>query len=507
MELTKNDNNHSIIKKLFEIPLDEKIYDDFGCALSGMKISHGRIFISENHICFNSDIIGFSTKIIIHMSEIETIIKKKTLLIDNGIEIIVKDKFKGKDGSYVFISFSNRNIVFNRIKSIIRSKGNLIENRSYFDVDGSYNLLYPSSELEEDEEERIFDFRNQQQASNSIKLDKTISKSPLIKKLSTNVDTEILNKSFISNILSNSILDKEDYIKIEDLMLKVNDDKILPKLVLNCSLNDFYNKFIKDNAEFSHNKYSELQERTEISTEEWSKIPENIELGNEMRNIVLNRLYDKSNIGENEIEEEGYFLRKYCFTQKVMGVPFVSNSRIVKCQKLVRKKNYIIFSSSSRSLDTPYSDYFTLDDNWELFSFIENGVEKTLLRPSFGLEFTKSTYFKGTIESRAKIDYEADFENYKSFIESTGITIHKFTGIKSKNNLGHGLVKDDDIENSEQVNSYWDLKNMFAICYNYYKHNISNLNREGCLVLVIASLLVYIMILKVDIYLTRVDCN
>ena len=85
----------------------------------------------------------------------------------------------------------------------------------------------------------------------------------------------------------------------------------------------------------------------------------------------------KQDINEIKNEETFIYVRFFKYRQKVFGVPFLDTSRIIKCEKLTIKKNTIIHCCATQSIDTPYSDYFTVDDNWEYHRYIENGKEKT----------------------------------------------------------------------------------------------------------------------------------
>jgi hypothetical protein len=49
------------VRLLFALPREEKIFDDFGCSLVDGLSYHGRIYITENYICFNSNILGIKT--------------------------------------------------------------------------------------------------------------------------------------------------------------------------------------------------------------------------------------------------------------------------------------------------------------------------------------------------------------------------------------------------------------------------------------------------------------
>lgn len=53
------------VRNLFSLPESERIYDDFGCAFKDVILYHGRLFLTENFICFNSNILGLKQKVLL----------------------------------------------------------------------------------------------------------------------------------------------------------------------------------------------------------------------------------------------------------------------------------------------------------------------------------------------------------------------------------------------------------------------------------------------------------
>ncbi|CAN6604800.1 hypothetical protein TRVA0_002S04698 [Trichomonascus vanleenenianus] len=67
---------------------DDYLLDDFSCALSKDILIQGRLYVSERHVCFNSNILGWVTNLVIGFDEIVTLEKKNTAgLFPNGIVI------------------------------------------------------------------------------------------------------------------------------------------------------------------------------------------------------------------------------------------------------------------------------------------------------------------------------------------------------------------------------------------------------------------------------------
>lgn len=143
--------------QLFEnVPSDDRLLDDFSCALSREILLQGRIYISEHYLCFNSSLLGWVTSLVISLDEIMKFERRSTAgLFPNGIIIETKD-FK-----HVFASFISRDQTLNFIetiwsKSISLSKKNhekprdfeSIQSKSSFEsVNGKNVKLLSESDL------------------------------------------------------------------------------------------------------------------------------------------------------------------------------------------------------------------------------------------------------------------------------------------------------------------------------------------------------------------------
>ncbi|KAF9412297.1 hypothetical protein BGZ94_001077 [Podila epigama] len=93
---------HSLFRS---VPDEERLIEDYGCALQKEILVQGRLFISENHICFNANIFGWVTNLVIAFSEITAIEKRFTaFVIPNAISIITTTNTKG----HFFASFLSR---------------------------------------------------------------------------------------------------------------------------------------------------------------------------------------------------------------------------------------------------------------------------------------------------------------------------------------------------------------------------------------------------------------
>lgn len=70
------------------VPEDDYLIEDYSCALQRDIILAGRIYISEGHICFSSNILGWVTTLIISFEEIVSVEKESTAMVfPNAIAI------------------------------------------------------------------------------------------------------------------------------------------------------------------------------------------------------------------------------------------------------------------------------------------------------------------------------------------------------------------------------------------------------------------------------------
>lgn len=75
------------VRDLFSLPKKEVIFDDFGCAYNRGILHHGRMYLSENYICFYSSIMGITKKCIIPLNDVTKITKARSLGLLKALKI------------------------------------------------------------------------------------------------------------------------------------------------------------------------------------------------------------------------------------------------------------------------------------------------------------------------------------------------------------------------------------------------------------------------------------
>lgn len=93
--------------------LNERLLDDFSCALSREILFQGKLYVSEYHICFNSNLLGWVNSIVIPIDNVINIEKRSTAgLFPNGIII------ETTDTKHYFASFLSRDTTYELIKVV-----------------------------------------------------------------------------------------------------------------------------------------------------------------------------------------------------------------------------------------------------------------------------------------------------------------------------------------------------------------------------------------------------
>lgn len=81
----RNRDFHQLFRS---IPEDDYLIEDYSCALQREIILAGRLYVSEGHICFSSNILGWVTTVIISFDEIVSVEKENTAMVfPNAIAI------------------------------------------------------------------------------------------------------------------------------------------------------------------------------------------------------------------------------------------------------------------------------------------------------------------------------------------------------------------------------------------------------------------------------------
>ncbi|KAM3960097.1 protein Aster-B [Aphomia sociella] len=98
-------------KRLFkDLPDDERLIVDYSCALQKDILVHGRLYASQNYLCFYASIFGWETSLSLRWKDVTAITKEKTaLVIPNAILVCTEGEknfltsFSGRDKAYLML--------------------------------------------------------------------------------------------------------------------------------------------------------------------------------------------------------------------------------------------------------------------------------------------------------------------------------------------------------------------------------------------------------------------
>ncbi|KAL3700236.1 hypothetical protein R1sor_018258 [Riccia sorocarpa] len=114
------------LQTIFDLPPDEVILHSYSCALERSFLYHGRMFVSDQNICFHSNVFAKQLKVILPYEDIEEIKRSQHAFINPAITIILRAGSGGHgvpplastDGraKYKFASYWNRNHVYRALQ-------------------------------------------------------------------------------------------------------------------------------------------------------------------------------------------------------------------------------------------------------------------------------------------------------------------------------------------------------------------------------------------------------
>ncbi|KAJ8058859.1 hypothetical protein OCU04_011842 [Sclerotinia nivalis] len=106
----RNRDFHALFRS---VPDDDYLIEDYSCALQREILAHGRLYVSEGHLCFSSNIFGWVTTLVMSFDEIISVEKRSTaLLFKNGLMI---STLHAKN---IFASFTSRDSTYDLIVGI-----------------------------------------------------------------------------------------------------------------------------------------------------------------------------------------------------------------------------------------------------------------------------------------------------------------------------------------------------------------------------------------------------
>lgn len=126
----RNRDFHALFKS---VPEDDYLIEDYSAALQKEILLHGRLFVSEGHMCFSSNILGWVTNLVISFDEVVSVEKKSTAVVFPNAIVIQTLQARN-----IFASFLSRDPTYELIIGIWKiSHPNLKSSLNGVTVDGS----------------------------------------------------------------------------------------------------------------------------------------------------------------------------------------------------------------------------------------------------------------------------------------------------------------------------------------------------------------------------------
>lgn len=108
--MERNAEFHALFKGISK---DDRLLDDFSCALSREFLYQGRLYITENHVCFYSSLLGWIAKVVLPFKDVTFMEKTSTAgLFQNAISI------ETATGKTQFNGFISRDTAFTLLKEV-----------------------------------------------------------------------------------------------------------------------------------------------------------------------------------------------------------------------------------------------------------------------------------------------------------------------------------------------------------------------------------------------------
>ncbi|DAZ93214.1 TPA: hypothetical protein N0F65_001566 [Lagenidium giganteum] len=345
-DMVRDSLREDVICMIFDLPKSTKFYRYFSCAIASKFAMHGRMYPTSTHVCFYSNVFGRERKILMPYDSIAEIAKTTTMMIQNAIRITTT---AGDD--YTFTSFwgNNRDRCFSLIVRI----------------------------------------RNR-----ALGLTVSPTSSPSISPMSDPPETpssEIgpLNDDTSPREVESKPLEPEDENRtsiVADVGLAAPKDISMTQVLeetFNVSVDKFLDSFILDGAPFGLDEFNRRIGSTELECDPWTQ----------------------STDGEESVGTT----RSLSFRVPIEA-PIGPKSSMVNALQFLMPGDHgmHIIETSTRLVDIPYGDYFSVEDRWTVVPNRGNPNSCTLLI-EMKLEFSKSTFWKSKIEQRAKADNKDKF--------------------------------------------------------------------------------------------------
>ncbi|KAI9267929.1 GRAM domain-containing protein [Phascolomyces articulosus] len=141
----RNMEFHTLFRSVPEL---DPLIEVYKCALQKEILLQGHIYITEHHLCFNANIFGWVTNLVIAFSDITSIEKRMTaMIIPNGIQVSTGH------AKHIFASFMSRDMAFDQMYKVWQMHHDTAQVQTSLQPQNHSDFVLKNEEDDEEEDE------------------------------------------------------------------------------------------------------------------------------------------------------------------------------------------------------------------------------------------------------------------------------------------------------------------------------------------------------------------
>ncbi|CAO3694371.1 unnamed protein product [Rhizopus stolonifer] len=360
----RNQDFHALFRS---VPEEDSLIEDYGCALQKEILLQGRIYVSETHLCFNANIFGWVTNLVIAFADIINIEKKATAyFIPNAIQISTDS------AKYFFASFLSRDQAYDLIVEIWHTcrpdlfppKKSSIQSPSENELSEEDDSDYDTDEsFEDDDNDEQVTTRDIKTTEGAIQRDISESPQPSVQSNKTNEKPPRSVES--SPKKPDAELPAQKHEKT-NCTCESHYPNVVLDIVYNGSLEKIYKLLFQD--DFLEKFLLEDQKSTELSIGQWKP-------------------------GEGDAKS----VRELSYIKPLNNSLGPRSTKCYLTQEIIHEDfdDYITVLNITNTPDVPSGSAFSCKTRT---CFTWAGKQKVRVLVTVSVEFTKSSWLKSTIE-------------------------------------------------------------------------------------------------------------
>ncbi|TYZ61408.1 hypothetical protein PybrP1_002958 [[Pythium] brassicae (nom. inval.)] len=422
-EAARDDVRDDVIRMIFDLPRATRFYQDFSCAVAATLAMHGRMYPTDAHVCFYSNVFGRERKILIPYESIVQVAKTTTMVFQNAIRIATdsKDEFtftsfwgNNRDACYDLIVRTRDRVVSELKPAVARgsrrpnSASSSTSGRSASDAQHGARTPPPATsphsvssvkssstagaaaaaaspthheetdnaDADSDDERSQLDATADVDGGAATALAPQVAPQAAEHENDANDADDADDAGLYAPVRRSSVVSDIGSAAPKDIsMTQILED------TFDVSVDEFMAEFFWDGARFGTDAYGVSQGCTEMKCNPWMS-PLEVDSSFGMTRSVQFRVPVDAPIG-----------------------PKSSRVDVLQCAKTA-ERNVQIIETSTRLVDIPYGDYFSVEDRWTVVPSQSN-PKRCSLCIELKVVFSKSTIWKSKIEARAIADNKA----------------------------------------------------------------------------------------------------